>query len=206
MGKRIGRMCIALGGVCLLAALGLFLYNDMENSRAERMTQEILPELQTAIETQAEPQTSEVPGEEAAASETLFIDGREYIGYLSIPALELNLPVQSDWSYPKLKVSPCRYTGSAAGGDLVIAAHNYKRHFARLYTLLPGDDVSFTDAAGKVFQYQVERVETLTPTAVEEMVSGDWDLTLFTCTYGGKSRVTVRCKAVTDEKTARNGS
>jgi hypothetical protein len=25
------------------------------------------------------------------------------------------------------------------------------------------------------------------------MTDGEYDLTLFTCTYGGKSRVTVRC-------------
>ena len=29
---------------------------------------------------------------------------------------------------------------------------------------------------------------------MKELLSGDWDLTLFTCTLGGKSRVVVRCK------------
>ena len=37
----------------------------------------------------------------------------------------------------------------------------------------------------------VER-ETLNPTDVAGMEAGDWDLTLFTCTVGGQSRVTVR--------------
>jgi sortase A len=36
-------------------------------------------------------------------------------------------------------------------------------------------------------------MEILSPFAVEEMTSGDWDMTLFTCTVGGQSRVTVRC-------------
>jgi sortase A len=31
---------------------------------------------------------------------------------------------------------------------------------------------------------------------VEEMESDEWDLTLFTCTIGGKSRVTIRCERV----------
>ena len=35
--------------------------------------------------------------------------------------------------------------------------------------------------------------ETLPETAVEEMRAGEWDLTLFTCTYDGRARVTVRC-------------
>ena len=34
---------------------------------------------------------------------------------------------------------------------------------------------------------------TLPETAVEEMRAGEWDLTLFTCTYDGRARVTVRC-------------
>ena len=47
---------------------------------------------------------------------------------------------------------------------------------------------------GNVFRYEVVELETLMPTAIEEMTSGDWDLTLFTCTIGGGSRVTVRCE------------
>ena len=30
---------------------------------------------------------------------------------------------------------------------------------------------------------------------VEEMLSEEWDLTLFTCTYSGQTRFTVRCLA-----------
>ena len=41
---------------------------------------------------------------------------------------------------------------------------------------------------------QGREIERLRPTAVKEMTSGDWDLTLFTCTVGGQSRVTVRCE------------
>lgn len=46
---------------------------------------------------------------------------------------------------------------------------------------------------GNIFAYKVIEVETLQPTAIEEMTIGGWDLTLFTCTVGGASRVTVRC-------------
>ena len=127
------------------------------------------------------------------AMPTMRIDGRDYIGTLEIPSLELSLPVMSDWSYPKLRTSPCRYTGSAYSGDLIVAGHNYSRHFGRLRQLEAGDEVRFTDVEGNVFLYQVSAVETLGKYAVDEMKSGGWDLTLFTCTYGGASRVTVRC-------------
>jgi len=39
-------------------------------------------------------------------------------------------------------------------------------------------------------------VETLMPTDIKEMTSGEFDLTLFTCTVGGQYRVTVRCDRV----------
>lgn len=101
--------------------------------------------------------------------------------------------MRAEWSYPALKQSPCRYTGSAAAGGFVIAAHNYRRHFAYISSLAIGDPVVFTDANGTKYFYEVSLLETLSPYSIEEMTDTHWDLTLFTCTYGGKSRVTVRC-------------
>ncbi len=124
------------------------------------------------------------------------VDGRMYIGYLYIPSLSLKLPVMSNWSYPNLRIAPCRYAGSTKTDDFVILAHNYARHFGRLKDLSIGETVFFTDMDGILFQYEVMAVEVLPPNAVLEMIDGEYDLTLFTCTYGGKSRVAVRCEHV----------
>ena len=78
-------------------------------------------------------------------------------------------------------------------GGLVIAAHNYRQHFAKLSALRPGDLIRLTDADGGVHDYTVVQTETLAGDAVAEMTDSQWDLTLFTCTYGGSSRLTVRC-------------
>lgn len=121
------------------------------------------------------------------------IDGLEYVGILEIPSRDLQLPIQSDWSYPQLKKTPCRYEGSAYLDNLVICAHNYDSHFGCLKELEKGERIIFTDVDGNAFVYQVEKTETLEPNAVEEMTSGEWDLTLFTCTIGGAKRVTLRC-------------
>ena len=125
---------------------------------------------------------------------TVEVEGNEYIGILDIPVLALSLPVMDEWSEAKLKLAPCRYLGSAYQDDLIIAAHNYRRHFGSLKNLSPGDEVIFTDAEGTMFSYVVAKTETIDGSAVEEMNRGDWALTLFTCTLGGKSRVTVRCE------------
>ena len=124
------------------------------------------------------------------------VNGNYYIGVLEIPKYELELPIMSDWSYPKLRVAPCRYYGSAYTGDMVICGHNYARYFGNLQNLKTGDEVRFTDMDGNVFVYQVCDRETLGRRDVAEMKSGDWDLTMFTCTYGGSNRIAVRCELV----------
>jgi sortase A len=46
---------------------------------------------------------------------------------------------------------------------------------------------------GKITRYKVVGMGVLAPTAVEEMTAGNFDLTLFTCTYSGQNRVTIYC-------------
>ena len=124
------------------------------------------------------------------------VNGLEYIGILDIPDLGLHLPVISSWDYSKLRTAPCRYEGSVYSHDLVVAAHNYDSHFGYLNSLDIGAEILFTDMKGNVFRYRVAAVETLMPTAVEEMCSGEYALSLFTCTVGGSYRVTVRCDMI----------
>ncbi len=135
-------------------------------------------------------------GTESDKMTVVEINGYGYIGYLSIPALGLELPVMSKWDYSRLKKSPCLYYGSVKTDNMVIAAHNYARHFGKLSKLKIGDTVRFTDMDGNVYVYAVGDLEIIKPTATEEMIASDWELSLYTCTYGGKSRVTVRCERV----------
>ena len=93
-----------------------------------------------------------------------------------------------------MKKAPCRYRGSIFTDGLIIAGRNFQRHFGNLKLLNSGDEVDFTDADGVVYKYTVKSVEKLAGTDVDAMEAGDWDLTLFTCTIGGVSRVTVRCQ------------
>lgn len=124
------------------------------------------------------------------------IDGIGYIGVLEIPALQLELPVASQWHETTAQKAPCRYVGSAYTKDLIICAHNYRSHFGNLSDLPVGTSVFLTDTEGNCFEYWVEDFEIMDGTAIDQMKQGDWDLTLFTCTLGGRSRFAVRCRQV----------
>lgn len=195
---------VALTGLLLIAAaLFLTCYNLWEEHRAEvsasAALEQILPELSEA-ETPTPPpedvQEAVIPDyllNPEMEMPTVETDGQAYIGVLSIPALDLELPVISEWSYPRLKIAPCRFEGSAYLDDLIIAGHNYRSHFGGLKNLHPGDVVTFTDAAGNVFRYTVAELETVGGNDLEGLESGEWDLTLFTCTPARTTRVVVRC-------------
>lgn len=123
------------------------------------------------------------------------VDGRSFIGTVEIPCLGLLLPIQNEWSNDNAKVSVCRYMGSVYDNDLIVAGHNYIEHFGKLKELKTGDKVIVTDMNGRSFYFQVSNMETLGAYDTEKMESGDWDLTLFTCTIGGANRVTIRCES-----------
>lgn len=213
MRNKFGILFMILGAALVLSALALFLYNQKEAADAEQASVNLLPQLMDQIQVQREAAASEeetlpviIPGTPVEFLDpSVFemteveIDGYGYIGYLSIPELGIDLPVMGDWDYSRLKIAPCRYTGSTKSDDLVIMAHNYARHFGALSDLREGDLVTFTDMDGILHQYEVAARDVLAPTAVEEMTGGAFDLTLFTCTYGGASRVTVYCDRMENE-------
>lgn len=121
-------------------------------------------------------------------------DGREYSGILEIPVLDLKLPVLAVYTEANMKLMPCSYKGRVEDNNLIIVGHNYSRHFGLLEQLETGDEIVFTDTKDQRCRYRVTKLETLEETDVDGMVSGEWDLTLFTCTYNSSKRLTVRCE------------
>ncbi len=196
MKRKISNLLILCGSLCILSALVLFWNNQQEASRARERSRHLMPQLTAQIAAKSrqtrQPEQTEPITEQQM--ETVTLEGDGYIGYLTIPSLGIEEPVLSDWSESKLKIAPCRYTGSVGHGDLVLMGHNYAYGFGQLDQLQPGDAVYFTDTAAVVRTYRVEEVEMLSADAVDQMVDSGYDLTLFTCTYSGQSRWTVRCQ------------
>lgn len=208
-----GTLCLILGGLLLLAAVGLTGYNLWDSHRAEacfadgyRQVAALIPEERKPVSTPGAVMEMPVSANDESPTSlgllypdrdmpALEVDGVRYLGTLDIPDAGIHIPVTEDWSYRLLKFATCRFAGSVYQKNMVIAGHNYLV-FSPIKTLPAGTEVTFIDAEGFVWSYQVAYLETLQPTQVEDLLEDpaeDWDLTLFTCSTGGTTRCAVRC-------------
>lgn len=209
-----GTLSTIIGLLLIVAALALTGYNVWDSYEAMVASNEALEALLSQIDedpvpTDGRPVVEHENAEAVITSEEIeypdyilnpemdmpekIVDGEAYIGVISIESIGLELPVISEWNYARLGIAPCRYTGSAYLDNMVICAHDYRAHFQSVRTIQIGTEVVFTDIDGNRFVYEVAEVETIGAYDIEGMTTGDWDLTLFTCTIGGRTRAAVRC-------------
>ena len=225
MRNKIGILSMVLGVICIIVAGSLLAYNYNDEQVAANasgeVTQLLAQQLILNSNGNAENSASGYSAVSADAQEevdwitpmditmpddgintdgyipvSISVGSEAYVGILDIPALRLSLPVNEVWSMTKLRRTPCRYWGSAETGNLVIAAHNYKNHFANLSALINGDEVIFTSADGIRYEYVVKEITTVKPEESEKLIFSEYELTLFTCTYDGTERVVVSCSQV----------
>lgn len=200
--NKIGKILIFIGLLSLSAGLLYGGWNLYRGYRAGSESREIL----NVLKKESKPASSSSSEEEVPdyvlspemEMPTVEIDGYDYIGEISIPDLNLELPVMADWSYPQLDISPCRYKGSAYLNNLILMSHDYPQHFGYTYKLQKGALATFTDVDGNVFEYSLVNTEELWPTDVEilEKESDAYDLTIFACIYNGQMRTVGRFELI----------
>lgn len=202
MKNKKGILSIILGLLLLTAALILSAYNIITENNAEIISgkvmsdiQDIIPEIKNAEDGKFITDPNNIPDyiiNPEIPMANIDIDGTNYVAVITIPALGIELPVCSDYSDANLKKAPCRYNGAVYTDDLIVCAHNYKKHFKYLKSLNVGDFVYILDMDGNLFTYKMTELEILDPENVPEFYEGDWDLTLFTCTQSGSQRIVAR--------------
>ncbi len=192
MKKRVWTVVTVLGILFLAGAAGLTLWNFNTDQAAAEESRSLLTELAEAIpEVEAQPV---FPMENGMP--VVEVEGQNYMGAINFPDLDRELPVLASYELEKLKTAPAVYHGTPQTGDLVICAHNYRSHFGPLQRLPIGAQVLLKAVDGNLYEYQVAATEVVSPFAVADVTSGEWDLTLFTCTLGGRTRYVVRCDLI----------
>ena len=190
-----GKLFIIVGVFLILISLTMTFYNKYEDLNAGKQARAALDVFKNEVVVQNHIVES-LTTEEVKEMKTVNINGDDYIGTITIPSINLELPVMSEYSYSRLKKAPCRYYGNLFTNDLIICAHAYETFFANLIKLKQNDLIFFTDVDGNNYAYEVLEIEILKPTDVDKMVNNEFDLTLYTCTSDNMNRVTVRCNRV----------
>lgn len=196
MKNKSGIAFMAVGLALIIGALSLMAYNKHEEKRAGADAEIILSELDEQLKDKFPDSNPAYELDDEVQMPVSVIDGYEYIGKIYFPTLDLTLPVISNVGNKRLKKAPCRYSGSVYTDDMIIGGHNYITHFGRINRLRYGDEVVFTDIDKNEFRYSVIGMETINGSDADSLLSGDWDLSLFTCTMSGRSRITVRCAKI----------
>jgi len=197
--NKIGKLFIAVGILLIICSLSLLVYNNYEENEAGIKSEAALSVIKTNFNENVNIVNETNNLEEIKKMSTININGYDYIGSLTIPNLNLELPIMSEYDNKSLKIAPSRYYGSIYTDDLIICGHSYKTHFKYLSNLEQGDKVIFTDVNGKNYTYEVLEIEVLEPNDVDLMINNNFDLTLYTCTNDGLNRITIRCNRSTNK-------
>ena len=132
-------------------------------------------------------------------------DGVKYTteAILKIPKINIEYPVLSATSDALLFVSLNKYWGPQPNevGNYCIVGHYYEngKMFGKLHKLKNGDKAELTDLSGNTLKYQVYNkyvVETTDTRCTSQLTDGRKELTLITCTNGGKQRLVVKLRQV----------
>ena len=196
--NRVSKIFIIIGSIFVLMSLTMFIYNKYEEIEAGNVANNTLKIIkENLIDSDLSSNDNQLLlNNEFKEMKTTKINGYNYLGTITIPRLNLELPVMDEYDYNRLKKAPCRYYGSIYTNDLIICAHSYRTHFGYLDRLKQKDMIVFTDIDGINYFYEVLEIEILKPTEVDKMINNDFDLTLYTCTSDGNNRITVRCNRI----------
>lgn len=201
MRKKISVTLVIIGALLIVSALALVLFNVTKAKKCSETAQNVLIQIKKSMSDEFVPNKEQEKFEQIIEDEIspeipeyIEIDGNKFIGYIRIEKIGVELPVMQDWSYEKMDISPCVYKGSLDEKNIIIMAHNYSGFFIDLKDLSSDDLVEFVKCSGEVLQFKVTNIELIPGYDGETLVSDNenWDLTLLTCNYSGRSRVVVR--------------
>ncbi len=191
MKRYLPHICIILGVICLICAIGyfansyFFAKNIGETARGALSTVKAqLPPLK--------PQVPQERGNNQMAS--MNVDGLNVVGILEIRQFGVELAVLSKWQQQTSAYTPCRYAGSIYDSTLVIGASDKEGQLSCAKSLEPGVELRITDMEGGVYTYAVAAIHHAKTLESDKLQSKDYDLTVFVKDSATGEYLLIRCK------------
>lgn len=188
--NKIGKWLVCIGILLIVLALFEYTKDSYEDYSASKSSEEALEEITDYIINT----NDEVKIEELSSTNKNIEEN--YIGIITIPDINIELPVYNNWSYDNLRKAPAVYYGSISENNLVICGHSYRSHFKKLNKLKSGNTIVITDINNNKYVYQVVMSEVINPYDSDEMVESEFDLTIFSCYNGGTERIAIRANII----------
>lgn len=176
MMKKSGKIIFFFGCLLFAVGLGLLFMLKFQTKRAENINTEIVQTMEMILSDYREGMKEPDYATEMPALE---IQGEDFIALLEIPVYGLKLPVCNVWDKTKAVSYPCRFSGTASQGTLVIGGYDQEGQFDFFDRILDGIEVFVTDMTGSTFSYVVDRVERSKSAKEENLIKEGSDLTLF---------------------------
>ena len=186
----LSRIAIASGVILMASALLLLLTQRQANQKALVLNTEAAAFLQSVL-----PERSAGFREEAANPNmaALEYNGVDYIALLEAPAYSVMLPVRAEYSAADVRKAPCRFTGSALEGTLVLAGTDAEGQFDFVPYVDIGSEICLTDMKGRLFTYTVKSVLHKKAISKESLQDESCDLTLYARSRKTHDYILVRC-------------
>ena len=135
MKNKLSIICQILGIILIIVALGLCLYNVIFDYTSGKKSKEALEEIENILQEKPIDDSFDYLNNPNKEMPKLNIDGKNYIGIISIPSIDIELPVLNEYTVKNLKQAPVLYKGSIYQNNAIIIAHNSTSHFKKIQKL-----------------------------------------------------------------------
>ena len=182
-------LLLIIGALLILATIAYFAYNAIKASQIRKNNEVLLDKLNTLI---PDPHPGVIEEGRDTMMPVLSVEGVDYIGIITIPAYEIEIPVASKWDEEKNKGILTKYYGSLSAHSLILGADNALGLFGFSGQITKDDNVFFTDTKGTVYTYSVDDVRRVKKITLDD-ISYD-GLTIFIRSRSSSDYVVVYCK------------
>ena len=123
----------------------------------------------------------------------LNIKDRKYAEENDLVIEKIKEVIESKGQEEAVEVFDINYVGTLNSYPLIIGGHNSNSQFNKLYKIKEGAEVIIINLQGEKVVYKVKKIETIDGKDIKGMTETDYPLTLFTCTFNNRARLTIRC-------------
>ena len=210
--KKMYKVQFIMSVIFVFLFSGWYVYSEVQKNACEAVSQDILNDISMDNTISDKPLVVALDDTEVVENNAQVLDGKytdeygntyTYESILSIPSLGIEYPVLSETSEELLKISINKFWGGSPNsvGNYCIVGHNYKsgKMFGKLSQMKSGDTIKLTDLSGKTLEYKVYDRYVVDPENVactSQITNGLKEVTLITCTNGGKQRLIIKGREV----------